>query len=389
MHRRAFSVIVALGIVIGACGNGTPTYQPWGESVAVGDVLDGAGYTAQLALGESQIRLTATDDGTVLWSADGDTTLVHVEDETGTSGFRRLGSGPWTATDAATPTWPTALLVPSFADLLVAASAAEFDTEADGLFRFIDGPLDLSRFSLGPDLYLSYWLDANGRVVRWSAGSTPDAATIEWELRSVLASDVDGVPDATDALDSAALVPAAEFTGTRIAENETFRIDFHTETDAGTATATMLVTPDLASIEVTGTDSPPVAFSFRGEDVAVFADGTWSLNGEESLSAFADTLFVLSPDVTYAAVADTLIGADDPVPSAVSGAAANRYDVADVPATAATEQFGWPDATVQIWVTDDGLPLQWEAVSSLGRAAWRVSDLGGGLTPLAPPDWSD
>lgn len=189
----AVTSVLALA-VLASCGSPPPTHEPWGASVAPADVLDGHGYSASLELGDAQVKLTATGDQTVLRSTEGDTTLVHIETTAGSRGFQRIGGGPWTPVDAAAPTWPTALLVPSFADLLVAAAAAQPEGDEDALYRFTASGVNLAEFGLGSNLFLTYWLSPEGRVVRWTLGTVPETATVTWQIRPIETEDLDDLP---------------------------------------------------------------------------------------------------------------------------------------------------------------------------------------------------
>ena len=396
-HRGLAIAILALalGVAAAACSS-APTYEPWGESVAVADVLDGAGYTSELALGDSSIRLTATEDRSVLWSVDDDTTLVYVEADDGTAGYRRFGDGPWTAYDQVAPTWPTALLVPSFADLLVAAAAAEEAGDEDGLTRYDDGPLDLSALQLGTDLYVTYWLNDDGRAVRWATGSEPGAETIRWSIRPAVPQDLEGVPSADDVVDASdltGLVPASEFTGTSIAGETNYAVTFQTESGLGASTVILSTTEDITSIEILG-DTGPITFTLRDDTedpVAVEVSDRWTFGeaAQQQLDAVADSLVVVSPDATHQAMSDVLIDLEPVATELVSGFTTDRYEPDDVPATLATEQFGWTESNLTLWVSQDGLPVQWRVESDLGTAIWTLTQLGGPVAPKAPPEWVD
>ncbi len=185
--------VLALAVLV-SCGSPPPTHEPWGASVAPADVLDGNGYSASLELGDARVKLTATGDQTVLRSTEGDTTLVHIETTAGSRGFQRIGDRPWTPVDAAAPTWPTALLVPSFADVLVAAAAAQPQGEEDGRYRFTASGVNLPEFGLGTDLFLTYWLSSEGRVVRWSLGTNPETVAVTWQIGPIGPADLDDLP---------------------------------------------------------------------------------------------------------------------------------------------------------------------------------------------------
>lgn len=196
MHLRG---LVFIAVLMACGGTAIVEHQPWGQSVAVDDILAGQGYTATLELGDATLRLTIDPTTTVFTSTEAGLSLLYLEDEFGSHGFRDDGDG-WAPTDEAAPTWPAALLVPSYADLLVAAGEAEpVAASGEGLTWFRAGPLDLSELSLGPDLHLEYGLNTGGRVQEWRLGSEPGAATITWSLRDAVAGDLvlpDGVvPD--------------------------------------------------------------------------------------------------------------------------------------------------------------------------------------------------
>lgn len=165
-------------------------------------------------------------------------------------------------------------------------------------------------------------------------------------------------------------------------------VRFTTDTAAGTAEIEMRVADQVASIETSGTDSPSAVFAFRGDEVAALVDDAWDVEGGQQLEPVADTLFVVAPDITYAAAADVLVGASPAGREDLLGLASNRYDIEPVPATTATDQLGWSDAQVSIWVSAEGLPLQGRAVTELGSATWSLVQLGGDVEPRVPPEWA-